>query len=256
MREIQEGEWIKAKYRVIKKFPFVIGTLYYTEFHRGQNELHTRFVHALDLHLLSKNPNIRSLLERDDQVFFPISEVLIDEDRELLFQVFRRLEGMLLAHYVGTHAPLSLKETIEFGQRTVQQLLRLYEVGQFTLVHPQNMVLAPGRSLRFLYGGKKEELPKGLAGSRGGDSRIDQIYDSYTVGVFLYQMLTGKNPMAQGLTIPPISSFRNDCPSELDQFVLKSVSLDIKKRPGVEEIADFFDWMTERLERRLGEKNE
>ncbi len=256
MKEVQEGEWIKSKYRVIRKFPFVIGTLYYTEYHHGQNELHTRFVHALDLHLLNKKPNIRSLLERDDQVFFPIGEVFTDEDKELLFQVFHHLEGTLLAHYLGTHAPLSLKETIELGRKTVQHLLRLYESGQFTLVHPQNMVLVPGRSLRFLYGGKRGELPKGLAGSRGGNSRVDQIYDSYTVGVFLYKMLTGKNPMAQGITIPSISSFRKDCPSELDQFVLKSVSLDIKKRPGVEEMAGFFDWMTERLERRLGEKNE
>ncbi|MBA4603012.1 hypothetical protein [Thermoactinomyces mirandus] len=255
MKEVREGEWIKAKYRVIKRFPFVIGTLYYTEYHLGQ-EVHTRFVHALDLHLSGKNLNFRSLLERDDQVFFPISEVLVDEDRELLFQVFRHLEGTLLAHYLGKHAPLSLKEAIEFGRKTVRHLLRLYDVGQFTLVHPQNMVLTSARSLRFLYGGERGALPKGLAGSGGENTRVNQMYDSYTVGVFLYQMLTGKNPMAQGLTIPSVSCYRNDCPFELDQFVLRLLSLDINKRPGVEEMADFFDWMTERLERRLGEKNE
>ncbi|MGA8943380.1 MAG: hypothetical protein WB502_11825 [Thermoactinomyces sp.] len=256
MKEVREGEWIKAKYRVIKKFPFVIGTLYYTEYDRGQNELHTRFVHALDLHLFKKNLDTDSLLDRDEQVFFPISEVLIDEAKGQLFQVFRHLEGTLLAHYIRTQAPLSLRETIRFGAKTVQHLLRLYEFGQFTLVHPQNMVLTSSGSLRFLYGGKCGELPKGLAGSSESNCQVDQMYDSYTIGILLYQMLTGRNPTALGLTIPPVSSCRNDCPVELDQFVLKCLSLDIKKRPAVKDMAGFFDWMSEHLERRLGEKNE
>jgi serine/threonine protein kinase len=256
LRKVQEGEWIKERYRVLKGFPFVIGTLYYTEYHCGQDEVHTRFVHALDLQLVNADFDPKSLLHRDEHVFFPIREVFSDETKGLLFQVFRRLEGTLLAHYLGTHAPLSLKETVNLGRKVIQHLLRLYEIGQFTLVHPQNMVLTSGRSLRFLYGGNKGELPKGFAGSVSGNTSADRIYDTYTVGALLYQMLTGKNPTAQGLTIPSVSQYRRDCPAELDEFVQRSISFDIHKRPHIEEIADFLDWMAERLEKRLEEKNE
>ena len=72
MRKVQEGEWIKERYRVLKGFPFVIGTLYYTEYHCGQDEVHTRFVHALDLQLVNADFDPKSLLHRDEHVFFPI----------------------------------------------------------------------------------------------------------------------------------------------------------------------------------------
>jgi serine/threonine protein kinase len=225
----------------------VIGTLYYTQFHSDHGDLHTRFVHALDVEPLKERLVLESIPLRDETVFFPIREVFVEED--VLYQVFHRLEGTLLAHYISQRSPLSLDETVWLARGIVNHLLRLYEEGQFTLVHPQNMVLTPGKALRFLYGGRLGMLPKGAGMDLmqlAQNCEMDRLYDSYTLGAMVYRMLTGKNPMAQGLTIPPISTYCSECPSELDELVMRSFSFDLNKRPKIEEFADFLDWFSER----------
>lgn len=234
-----QGEWIKDKYRVLHAFPFVIGVLYFVETKTKQGKLQTRFIHGLATKPVSKQIQKEKILSRDDRVFFPVREVFIEEDH--LYQVFQSLEGTLLAHHLQQHVPLSISEMVSVMCGVTHQLLRLYKNKQFTIVHPQNIIVGTDQSIRFLYGGPLGALPKGPSLDLGDPNKareLDNLYDSYTIGVMIYQMLTGKNPMSAGLHVPPVSSFYKDCPKDLDQLVSRAISFNIHSRPSVQEIAD------------------
>lgn len=252
MRLKEQGEMINGKYRVLKTFPFVIGTLYYTEVKLDTGITYTRFIHALELGAMPKQVEPEAVLARDELVFFPVREVFVEDG--ILYQVFRRLEGTLLAHHLIQHSPLNLKETVWIAREIVDHLLRLYGEDQLTIIHPQNIVLASGKAIRFLYGGSWGILPKGLAPQV--DQKTNELVDSYTLGTLIYRMLTGKNPMGVGLTIPPISTYCSECPPELDEWVGRACSFDLHKRPTMSETADFLEWLIERRVKVGGERDE
>jgi hypothetical protein len=244
-----QGEWIHKTYQVLKTFPFVVGILYYTKVKSKSGDSQTRFVHALDVRAISGQIKQELILTRDDSVFFPVREVFIEED--ILYQVFHRLEGTLLAHYLQQHTPLPISEMVWIIRGITNHLLRLYEYRQFTLVHPQNTVITSGKAIRFLYGGPIGALPKAIGVGTGDHTvarEIDNLYDSYTIGAMIYRMLTGKNPMATGLKIPPISTYYPECPPELEKMVTRAISFDMYKRPKIEEFSEFIDWLAERID--------
>lgn len=251
----EQGALIGGKYTVRKAFPFVIGALYYAETNMPQGVKRTCFLHALNANVISRYNDLERIKRRDESVFFPVRDVFIEKN--VLYQVFRRLEGVLLGHYMMTKGPFSLMTMTELVRGILFHLLRLESEGQFTIIHPQNIVMVQGKTLRFLYGGELGLLPKMAGMIPMGDidlHQLSQSYDSYTLGVLIYQMLTGKNPIGQGLTVPPIREFAPDCPLELDELVSRSFSFDQTKRPTSSEWVDYFDWLAERLELSWGRK--
>ncbi|SEN59054.1 hypothetical protein SAMN05444955_11520 [Lihuaxuella thermophila] len=239
-----QGEWIRDKYRILKAFPFVIGVLYFTEANTKLGP-QTRFVHALDVKAAGENISEEPILARDDSVFFPVREMFIEDG--VLYQVFYRLEGNLLAHYIRHHAPLPVSDMAWMVRGITSHLLRLYREGSFTIVHPQNIIITSGNAIRFLYGGPIGVLPKGIGADRlprEDALEMNHLYDSYTVGTLIYQMLTGKNPLAAGIEVPPISTYRPDCPGELEELVKKALSFAVRKRPRIEEIFGLLDHLT------------
>ncbi|MFC7442714.1 hypothetical protein [Laceyella putida] len=252
MRLKEQGEMINGTYRVLKTFPFVIGTLYYTEVSLDSGIAYTRFIHALELGAMPQQVEPEAISARDESVFFPVREVFVEDG--VLYQVFRRLEGILLAHHLIQHSPLNLKEAVWIARGIVNHLLRLYGENQLTIIHPQNIVLTPGKAIRFLYGGAWGTIPKGVVPQV--DQKTNQLVDSYTLGALIYRMLTGKNPMGVGLTIPPISTYCAECPPELDEWVSRTCSFDLHKRPTISETADFLEWLIERRVKVGGERDE
>lgn len=240
-----QGEWIRDTYRILKAFPFVIGVLYFTEGNTKQGP-QTRFIHALDVRAVSENIQEEQLLARDDSVFFPVREVFKEDG--ILYQVFYRLEGNLLAHYIQQNAPLPISDMAWMVRGITGHLLRLYKDGSFTIVHPQNIIITSGNAIRFLYGGPIGGLPKGIGADRLDHEaalEMNHLYDSYTVGTLIYQMLTGKNPLAAGIEVPPISTYRQDCPGELEELVMRALSFAIRKRPKIGEIFGVLDRLAE-----------
>lgn len=231
-----KNDWIQNHYRVINSFPFVIGVLYYTEVQNKEKEKpQTRFIHALDLQkfgtAFNEEEQFQKLYQREKSLFFPLEDVFVEEN--VLFQVFRRLEGYLLTHYIKKHFPLELNEVLRFADQMIEHLLTLYEVDQFTIVHPQNLIISPSKEVRFLYGGPSGIIPKGLMITN--DKKAEMLYDSYGMGALIYHMISGKSPMTNGLKIPPISQYLTDCPTELEELVTRSLSFDMEKRPTLEE---------------------
>lgn len=235
------GELIDNKYQIINSFPFVIGVLYYTEVQHKEKGKQTCFIHGLDLKRFEPRSEqvdwIEKLYNRKETVFFPLEEVFIEED--ILYQVYKRLEGYLLVHYIKKHFPIDVKNVLRMAQQVVDHLLQLYEEDQFAIVHPQNIIVSRNEKLRFLYGGPAQNLPKGMVFTQQS-KEVDQLYDSYGLGALLYQMLTGKSPMSNGLKIPPLHQFLSNCPPKLDDLVMRSLSFDVEKRPTIAEFDKSF----------------
>ncbi len=231
------GERIDNKYQIINSFPFVIGVLYYTEVQQKEKERQTYFIHGLDLQRFEPRSEqkdwIEKLYHRNEAIFFPLERVFIEDG--VLYQVYKRLEGNLLVHYIKKYFPLDLPRVLRMIQQVVDNLLHLYEENQFAIVHPQNIIVSREEKLRFLYGGPTSYLPKGMVFTQPS-KEVDQLYDSYGLGALLYQMLTGKSPMSNGLKIPPLHQFMSNCPPKLDNLVMRSLSFDAEKRPTIKEI--------------------
>jgi hypothetical protein len=246
----RQGEWIRGEYLVLKAFPFVVGTLYYTE-KNEEDKTHTRFVHGLNIGEMKGRIRPEEVGERDESVFFAVREVFVED--ETLYQVFDRLEGDLFALILQKTASFSAEDMVWMAGRIARNLLRLYEGDQFTIVHPQNMIITPDRSIRFLYGGRRGLLPKGAGPETDSEEarRLDNLYDSYTLGVLIYRMMTGKNPMAEGLKVSPMAAYWPACPAELDDLVARALSFDLNRRPRIEEFAEYLDWYAERVRKSL-----
>jgi len=83
--------------------------------------------------------------------------------------------------------------------------------------------------------------PAYMSPEQWADKRITAASDIYSLGIVLYQMITGQvpyqadTPMAIMLKqlhdpIPPVSNFRKDIPDEVEQIIYKSLSLEPKLR--------------------------
>jgi tetratricopeptide (TPR) repeat protein len=253
MKIRQKGEWIRDTYEVLNVFPFVQGVLYYTQVSGekdGEEEAprRTRFIHALDVRYLNRNAKLNTVLKRDRSAFFPLRGLFVEEG--VLYQVFNRLDGTLLAHHLYRSVPLSLEETVHIVKQITKHLMQLYQSGQFTVVHPQNMLLT-GDEVRFLYGGPSNVLPKGIRSksSTAGSGRVNvQALDAYSLGALAYIMLTGTSPNAEG-QIKPIRTFRRDVPPQLEQFILHALSPDPGQRPTVSHL---WEWIKEKEMRQEG----
>ncbi len=246
MKLKDKGELIRNTYRVKKVFPFVQGVLYYTDLLDREHPVlpSVRFIHALDARALMSRGKIEDLLLRDDDVFFPIRDAFIEE--EVLYQVYRRLEGTLLAFHMIKNVPLDLQEALWLLRTIGAQLLRLYSHGHCTMVHPQNILITGAGSLRFLYGGPLGFIPKG--GGLSEDPMGDELYDVFTLGALAYTMLTGHSPTANAIRVAPIRSIREDVPEELDQLISKSLSLTLSRRPRMTEFVEELSRIASNLE--------
>lgn len=240
MKIKQKGERIRSTFRVFQSFPFIQGVLYYAEITPQQGEssepLPTRFLHGLDIRLVRKGTDLRRLLKRDRSAFFPVQGLFVEEGT--LYQVFGKLEGNLMAHYLYRSVPLPLNQVTHFLRSITGHLVRIHKQGMFTVVHPQNMLITTD-SVRFLYGGPLGLLPK-TRGSHTGTldpvavRQQDQSMDAYSLGALAYIMLTGTNP-APGGTLLPVRSYRGDVPQPLEHLIMQSLLSAPRSRPRVEE---------------------
>ncbi|QKG85648.1 tetratricopeptide repeat protein [Kroppenstedtia pulmonis] len=239
----KKGEWIRNTYEVIDAFPFVQGVLYFTRVAaKAQDQgddRPARFVHGLDVRLLERGAPLENLLHRDRSSFFPLQGLFVQEG--ILYQVFGRLEGTLMAHHLYHSAPLALPKVLSIIQKVTDSLVSIRDKDQFTLVHPQNMLLTSD-GVRFLYGGSVGLLPKVRGEPVNWEedevlrTKKEKAMDIYSLGALAYIMLTGTSPSTQG-RVEPIQLYRNDVPSELNQYVMACLEPDPVHRPSLHELS-------------------
>lgn len=227
----QKGESIRGKYQVLNAFPFVEGVLYFTALtdsdQADSSAPSTRFIHALKLKKQMSELELKELLHRHEDIFFPVEDVFVEEG--ILYQVFEKMEGDLLGIYMLQSAPLSLAETVDILKKIANHLMNCYDRGQFALVDPQNIVITKSGHIRFLYGGPKKLL----------SYEHPEAEDVKKVGSLLYTMLTKKHADEQTGQIEPLRQERQDVPIELEGLLMRSLSPDPLKRPRVQE---FWRW--------------
>ncbi|RAL23208.1 hypothetical protein [Thermoflavimicrobium daqui] len=241
-----KNEMIGNRYRVLHSFPFVNGTLYYTEIEEEGFKI-TRYMHAMDIRAFRNQVKEEQLYERDATIFCPLYEVFIEDG--ILYQVFEKIEGSLLAYQLMKSLPLRISDMVWVAHGITSNLLQLYNGKQFALVHPQNIFVTSSRQIYFLYGGSIHAFPRGYSiGKRDEDSILKMINssDAYTIGVMMYWMITGTNPMMSGLQTPKVTDYVPDCPVELAEIITKAISFDTNKRPSIEEMNMVLGQMTSR----------
>lgn len=206
---------------------------------RGGAGPRTRFIHAIDG--LSDIDVDELWMNRHEDIFFPLLEVFVEEG--VLYQVFYRMEGMLLAHSIEKSGPLPLDDVLWILHGVAAHVLRLYEFGQFTVVHPQNILITPGKAIRFIYGGPLGLLPDPIGGKEAGRLSLHRSVDTFAVGALGYTLLTGKRLTSQAPNPAPIRSFRSDVPPVLEKWVMRASSFDRFQRPPLEKLAEVFQRM-------------
>jgi hypothetical protein len=157
-------------------------------------------------------------------VFVPVEDVFVEKHR--LIQVFHLPEGHWLGWWMIRTAPLNLEETANLVRQVTDLLRIMKESGLVAPVDPQNL-LVTGHGLRFLYG-----CPEDSAVKVGGDpAQVKRLAE------LIWLMLTGKVPGEGGTG--PLRTLRRDVPAELERLLVRAMSPDPLRRPG---IADFAAW--------------
>ena len=151
------------------------------------------------------------------------------------------LAGLAAAHDRGIlHRdlkPANLMLVAHLGDR---DFVKLLDFGFAALLAPQeriaddDAVLTPARTL---VGTPAYAAPERLR----GDDRRDPRIDVYSVGVLLFEMLTGKRPFeaptfaelahkVRNDAPPPVRSLRGDCPPALERVVHRALAKDPDER--------------------------
>ena len=169
--------------------------------------------------------------------------------------VMELVEGITLKQYMEKKGVLNWKETLHFAIQIAKALDHAHSRG---LVHrdikPHNVMVMKNGSVRVTDFGiarimsKSNTLTKEALGSvhyispeqaKGG--RVDNRSDLYSLGVVMYEMITGRPPydgespvsvaiqhIAGGARKP--SEFNPNIPAGLEQIILKAMAHDLKDR--------------------------
>ncbi len=169
--------------------------------------------------------------------------------------VMELVEGITLKQYMERKGVLNWKETLHFATQIAKALDHAHSRG---LVHrdikPHNVMVLKNGSVRVTDFGiarimsKSNTLTKEALGSvhyispeqaKGG--RVDERSDLYSLGVVMYEMITGRPPydgespvsvaiqhIAGGATKP--SKLNPNIPAGLEQIILRAMANDLKDR--------------------------
>ncbi|MBQ7583178.1 MAG: serine/threonine protein kinase [Lachnospiraceae bacterium] len=169
----------------------------------------------------------------------------VGEDQDLQYIVMELVEGITLKHYIEKKLRLSVKESISIAIQMAQGLECAHKAG---IIHrdvkPQNVIISKDGKVKVTDFGiakaaTSETITSNVMGSvhytspeqaRGGYS--DEKSDIYSLGIVLFEMLTGRVPFDGDTTVniaiqhiqdamPSPREFVNDVPVSIEQIIFK-----------------------------------
>lgn len=202
------------------------------------------------------NPNIAPRAVREARTVATLNHPNIvtvfefEEQDKYYYLIMEFLEGVSLRQILSDQGALGISQSIAVAS---QMLSALEYAHANEIIHrdikPENiMILKDGRvkvtdfGIARLIG--REHQEKRILGTLGYMSPeqvtgryVDEVSDIFSVGVVLYEMLAGKNPLyadtlkATALKIlnldpPPPSAMNSKVPPDLDSIVLKAIAKD------------------------------
>ena len=185
----------------------------------------------------------------------------VGQDRGLYYMVMELVEGITLKDYIEKKGKLSAKETISIS---IQMVTGIQAAHNCHIIHrdikPQNIIISKDGKVKVTDFGiakavTSNTISTNAMGSvhytspeqaRGGFS--DQKSDIYSIGITLYEMVTGQVPfdgdstvsvaikhLQEEITAP--SELVSDIPYSLEQIILKCTQKNAERRyPNTDEL--------------------
>src|SRR5579859_4989671 len=170
-------------------------------------------------------------------------------DAEHWYLVMDFIVGMTLEEYrlKSASACLSLEETLTIGIQLCEVLNYLHSHHPpiiFRDVKPANVMLTPGNQLylidygvaRYYRAGKsRDTIAFGSPGfappEQYGKAQTTAQSDIYSLGVTLYQLLTGVDPSLSPFRFPALRVLDATLPEELETLIAQMLEMNAQKRP-------------------------
>lgn len=219
----------------------------------GDDEFKNRFQdESLSVAMLS-HPNIVSVYD-------------VSRDGDIEYIVMELIDGITLKDYLGKKGPLTWQETTFFALQIAKALQHAHNRG---IVHrdikPQNIMLLRDGTVKVADFGIAHQVAKQHTYSRGEaigsvhyispeqakGSRIDNRADIYSLGVVMYEMLTGRLPFdgaspvavaIQHINAVPLSprDHITEIPKSIETITMKAMNpnLSLRYSSAEELIAD------------------
>lgn len=178
----------------------------------------------------------------------------VGDDEGINYIVMELIEGITLKEYIVKKSKLSVKEATSIA---IQVSMGLEAAHSHGIVHrdikPQNIIISTDGKVKVMDFGiaraaSSNTISSNVMGSvhysspeqvRGGYS--DEKSDIYSLGITLYEMVTGKVPFDGDTTVAiaikhlqeemvPPSVFTEDLPNSLEQIILKCTQKSVSRR--------------------------
>lgn len=176
-------------------------------------------------------------------------------DSNCQYIVMELLEGITLKQYMQKKGALSWKEALHFATQISRALSHAHSKG---IVHrdikPQNIMVVKDGSIKVadfgiahLQNESNAEAPETMGSihyispEQAHGDPVDARADIYSLGVVMYEMLTGRLPyegdtveaiaiqhISQMLTLP--GDIKSDIPVQLEDITLRAISTDLNSR--------------------------